>query len=360
MRRIGDIKDELAATQIVAFLLTQEIKAIAEKQGKIGWEIWIKEEDDVSAAKEIFSHYKSSPDDPKYAYAIDEANRIAAEELKKQQKTRENIVVMRGQWSQGRVQRKPLVITLIVISIAVFLLTNGFQYSTFGGSGPNPEPTVVLKALLHNHPDEVQTAIINYSQDAVEDSEEQGAFEQSQELREVQAKTLDSYRFKFWNIGKGEYWRIFTPMFIHFGFLHIIFNMMWLNSLGGQLENRYGTMWFAAFVLLAAAASDLLQVMMPTDWQGSSAITMGGGMSGVNYALAGFLWYKSKFEPESGLFLSPVSMFILVVWMLMGFAMHEKMSMANWAHGGGLAFGLAAAYVPGFFKRKPPQQKSKS
>ena len=81
--------------------------------------------------------------------------------------------------------------------------------------------------------------------------------------------------------------------------------------------------------------------------QGTGALTLLGGMSGVNYALGGFIWIKSLYEPRSGLYLSPVSMFILVVWMFMGiFDGGNTLCMANWAHGGGFVFGMLCGYFP--------------
>jgi GlpG protein len=51
-------------------------------------------------------------------------------------------------------------------------------------------------------------------------------------------------------IRHGEVWRLITPMFIHFGELHIFFNMLWLLDLGSMIEGRQSS-WHMGKVQLS-------------------------------------------------------------------------------------------------------------
>lgn len=72
-----------------------------------------------------------------------------------------------------------------------------------------------------------------------------------------------------------------------------------------------------------------------------------GGMSGVNFALGGFNWMKSVYEPASGFRLGPIAMFSLILVLFIGIVDGgQSVSIANWAHGAGFVFGLACGYLP--------------
>lgn len=137
-------------------------------------------------------------------------------------------------------------------------------------------------------------------------------------------------------IMQGQVWRLVTPIFIHFHVLHIVFNLLWLRDLGSMIEARQGTGRFALLVFAIATVSNSVQ-----------NITGGpsfGGMSGVVYGLLGYVWMKGKFDPESGLFLHPSTVTMMIIWFficLVGLIP----GVANAAHGAGLAMGIAWGYL---------------
>ncbi|MGE5209573.1 MAG: rhomboid family intramembrane serine protease [Alphaproteobacteria bacterium] len=56
-------------------------------------------------------------------------------------------------------------------------------------------------------------------------------------------------------VGQGEYWRLFTALFLHGGFLHLGFNLFALYILGPPLERAIGTWRFATCYLLSGLGS---------------------------------------------------------------------------------------------------------
>ena len=76
---------------------------------------------------------------------------------------------------------------------------------------------------------------------------------------------------------EAEYLRIISPIFLHFGLLHLVFNCLWLGLLGSKIEIQEGSIHLLLIVLISAA-SNLSQYY----WSGTVYF---GGMSGVIYAL---------------------------------------------------------------------------
>ena len=128
-------------------------------------------------------------------------------------------------------------------------------------------------------------------------------------------------------------WRLVTPMFIHFGFMHIIFNMWWLKDLGTAVERVFSARYLLVFVLVTALISHFLEYAM-------SGPTMFGGMSGVVYGLFAFIWIRGRRDPSFPYRMPQQLVTFMLIWLGLGFTGWVG-PIANWVHTGGLLCGAA-------------------
>ncbi len=141
---------------------------------------------------------------------------------------------------------------------------------------------------------------------------------------------------------EGGYWRLFTPALLHFSWVHLVFNCLWMWEFGRRIEIHQGKWRLVGLLLTIALLSNLAQYFAA----GSSLF---GGLSGVIYGLAGYCWLWSKLRPEEP-FAVPDSLFyalviIMVVMMTGVFGALGIAQIANNAHFAGLVAGLALALV---------------
>lgn len=142
----------------------------------------------------------------------------------------------------------------------------------------------------------------------------------------------------------AEPWRLIGPAFFHFSWLHIVFNTMWWWQLGGAIERALGKSTLINLLLISAIFSNLGQFVV----SGANF----GGLSGVVYALMGFMWWYGYLLPEHGLSLSKPIVGFLLFWLVLGFADLLPINMANTAHLLGLMSGcLYALFVVKFSKK---------
>jgi membrane associated rhomboid family serine protease len=83
------------------------------------------------------------------------------------------------------------------------------------------------------------------------------------------------------SVAQGEYYRLVTSAFLHFGIIHIAFNMYALYMLGSQVERAVGRARFLALYLTAALGGSTLSYLL------SSPKVLGAGASGAVYGLFG-------------------------------------------------------------------------
>ena len=131
-------------------------------------------------------------------------------------------------------------------------------------------------------------------------------------------------------------WRLVTPIFLHWGIIHIIFNMWWLRDLGSMIEARKNTWFLLLLVLVIAAVSNLAQYGYKDPYF--------GGMSGVVYGLLGYIWMRSKHDPGCGLFLHSTTVTMMMVWFFLCFTGMVG-HIANTNHGVGLVTGMVWGYL---------------
>jgi GlpG protein len=146
-------------------------------------------------------------------------------------------------------------------------------------------------------------------------------------------------------IWQGQPWRLWTPMFLHFGFMHILFNMWWLKDLGTAIERVFSPRYLLTFVLITAAFSHVLEYAI-------SGPTTFGGMSGVVYGLFSFIWIRGRLDPSFPYRMPQQLVTFMLIWLGLGFTGWVG-PIANWVHTGGLISGAVWGVISsGYLRRR--------
>lgn len=151
------------------------------------------------------------------------------------------------------------------------------------------------------------------------------------------------------SLAAGQWWRIVSPMLIHFGILHLAMNGMWYWELGRRIELRQSSWQLLALTLLFAAVSNYVQYL-------SGGPSLFGGLSGVLYGLLGHCWIFQLLAPNPIYRLPRGVLVMMLVWLLL--CLFGVVSMlgfgdiANGAHVGGLIIGCVTGLVGGALARR--------
>ena len=133
-------------------------------------------------------------------------------------------------------------------------------------------------------------------------------------------------------VAHGEWYRLFTSMFLHFGFLHIAFNMWALLVIGTPLEQMLGRLRFFVLYVLGGLGGSLLSfVNGPVD-------EFAAGASGAIFGLFGAFYVIGR---RRGLDTAPI-VGLIAINLVFSFTF----SGIDWrGHVGGLVVGGAVAFV---------------
>ncbi len=140
----------------------------------------------------------------------------------------------------------------------------------------------------------------------------------------------------------GEVYRLITPIFLHFPilgipFLHLLFNLMWIWDLGGQLEKRLGSSLSIYHIITIGLLSNTAQYLVAPQ-------IIFGGLSGVVFGLLGYFWLRGEIDPRFGLRVNKSLLMFLLIWMALGFV-GVIPGMADTAHLAGFLSGIALAWL---------------
>ena len=280
MRLIGHLQNESSAKTLADYLVSLEIRNLVEPDAG-AWAVWIYSEDQIEAGRQALASFLANPGDSKFLQARQKAAAVEERHRQERAKFDERVRTPDRIWTSSAVG--PTTLTLIIISVVVTLM-----------AGINP----AIRYALYI----------------------------SQSFGLVLPEVLH-----------GEIWRLITPIFIHFDFMHILFNMWVLRDLGTLIENRQGSKTLIILVAVIGVGSNLGQYF----YSGPGF----GGMSGVLYGLLGYTWLRGQCDPASGLHLSPSTLAMMLIWFFL--CLTEIIpGAANACHAVGLLMGMVIGAAP--------------
>ena len=160
--------------------------------------MWIYNEDDIARASEELKGYLLLPDDPRYQKAVDAAAAIRRREHERDKEFRKNYREVSDLWAYPGLRRRPLTMILVAICIVVFFMEES------PNSFPAVKSTLGFTTLFIDQEGRVHDNGLN-------------------------------------DILHGQVWRLVTPIFLHFGILHLLFNVWGFSSFGTMIEIRRGS-----------------------------------------------------------------------------------------------------------------------
>ena len=109
-----------------------------------------------------------------------------------------------------------------------------------------------------------------------------------------------------------EFWRLLSPIFLHFSVAHLAFNSLWIYILGTRIEDIEGYKKLIFLILFSGILSNLAESV-------ASGAIIFGGLSGCVYALLGFCYIREFIQKRYAYRMPPAIYVFMIVWLALGY-----------------------------------------
>lgn len=312
MRRIGGNLTRPQAERLSDYLFTRDISVAVEETSDGTYEVWAKDEDQLEKAREELSEFLQNPDAPRY-----QVNRRANELRRQQEKEKRKKLKLQRKFQPRGVGTTAgsLVVPLIIACVLLSLLTNF-------GDPPN-------RAQLMRSEGQLPFSFRMYNQltlvPRVIDADDPNAPDPSNPISAI---------------AQGQVWRLVTPLLLHGGVMHLLFNSILLYQLGRIVEMLRGRWFMLALFLIGGIVGMFAQAYGPPALGGSPYVI---GASGGVLALFTYLWLRPTVDPSMPFRMSMTNVMIILGFVVFSMVSNLFPNIAHLAHLGGIGVGAVAA-----------------
>jgi membrane associated rhomboid family serine protease len=242
-----------------------------------------------------------------------------------------------------------ITVAIIAINFVVFLFLQGPSFSISSGQEVEPKPIVEYGAIPYRITHPGNDCVLAVPGTPQEQPACQGTT--------VYEAALNSSPPPEKIAQPPAYLTIFTSMFMHGGWLHIIFNMLFLWIFGNNIEDSMGRVRYSLFYLLGGLAAGITQVAVSPD----SQTPLVGASGAIAAVLGGYALLYPRARVLTAVFVFFIflveipALAVLGIWIFLQFLpavgqlaspdVGSQGGVAYFAHVGGFAFGLLAIKV---------------
>ena len=148
-------------------------------------------------------------------------------------------------------------------------------------------------------------------------------------------------------IARGQFWRLFTAMFLHIGIAHLFFNSYALYIYGPVVEQLFGRGKYLTIYLVSGVMGSLFSYVLSPN--------PAAGASGAIFGLMGsLLYFRKNYRYIYDKVIGPQLLLIVGINLLYGFI---QPGIDNWGHIGGLIGGILTGSALGLYKEEDKSPK---